>query len=109
MLDRSRIKACHIGVGVDLEGRKRVLGMWIEANEGAKFWAGVLTEIRNRGVRNVLIVCCDGLKGLPEAIEATWPQAKVQTCVVHYADVRIMPMWSPIPLRCRGSGLAWSG
>ncbi len=78
-----RIKACHIGVGVDMEGRKRVLGMWIEANEGATFWAGVVTEIRNRGVRDVLIVCCDGLKGLPEAIEATWPQAKVQTCVVH--------------------------
>lgn len=78
-----RIKACHIAVGVDMEGRKRVLGMWIDTNEGAKFWAGVLTEIRNRGVRDVLIVCCDGLKGLPEAIETTWPQAKDQTCVVH--------------------------
>jgi putative transposase len=78
-----RIKACHLAVGVDLEGRKRVLGMWIEATEGAKFWAGVLTELRNRGVRDVLIVCCDGLTGLPEAITATWPKAKVQTCVVH--------------------------
>ena len=78
-----KIKACHLAVGVDLEGRKRVLGMWIEATEGAKFWAGVLTELANRGVRDVLIVCCDGLTGLPEAIAATWPQAKVQTCVVH--------------------------
>lgn len=78
-----RIKACHLVVGVDLDGRKRVLGMWIEATEGAKFWAGVLTELRNRGVRDVLIVCCDGLKGLPEAIAATWPKATIQTCVVH--------------------------
>lgn len=53
-----RIKACHIAVGVDLDGRKRVLGMWIEQTEGARFWAGVLTELRNRGVRDVLIVCC---------------------------------------------------
>jgi putative transposase len=78
-----RIKACHLAIGVDVEGRKRVLGMWIEQTEGARFWAGVLTELRNRGVRDVLIVCCDGLKGLPEAIAAAWPQAIVQTCVVH--------------------------
>ena len=78
-----RIKACHLGVGVDIEGRKRVLGMWIEQTEGARFWAGVLTELRNRGIRDVLIVCCDGLTGLPEAIGAVWPQAIVQTCVVH--------------------------
>lgn len=78
-----RIKACHLAVGVDLEGRKRVLGMWIEATEGARFWSGVLTELRNRGVKDVLIVCCDGLTGLPEAIAATWPKAVVQTCVVH--------------------------
>jgi putative transposase len=78
-----RVKACHLAIGVDLEGRKRVLGMWIEHNEGAKFWAGVLTELRNRGIRDVLIVCCDGLSGLPEAITATWPHATVQTCVVH--------------------------
>jgi len=78
-----RVRACHLAVGVDLEGRKRVLGMWIETTEGAKFWTGVLTELRNRGVRDVLIVCCDGLSGLPEAIGATWPNATVQTCVVH--------------------------
>jgi putative transposase len=78
-----RIKACHLAVGVDLEGRKRVLGMWIEQNEGARFWLGVLTELRNRGIRDVLIVCCDGLTGLPEVIGQVWPQALVQTCVVH--------------------------
>ena len=78
-----RMKACHLAVGVDVTGRKRVLGMWIEQNEGARFWAGVLTELRNRGVRDVLIVCCDGLTGLPEAIAGTWPHAIVQTCVVH--------------------------
>ena len=71
-----RIKACHLAVGVDLEGRKRVLGMWIEQNEGARFWLGVLTELRNRGVRDVLIVCCDGLTGLPEVIGQTWGGVK---------------------------------
>ena len=78
-----RIKACHLAVGVDIEGRKRVLGMWIEQSEGARFWTGVLTELRNRGIRDVLIVCCDGLTGLPESISHVWPQAIVQTCVVH--------------------------
>ena len=78
-----RIKACHLAIGVDLEGRKRVLGLWIEQSEGARFWLGVLTELRNRGIRDVLIVCCDGLTGLPEVIGQIWPQAVVQTCVVH--------------------------
>lgn len=78
-----RNKAAHIAVGVDLDGIKHVLGIWVQTTEGAKFWAGVCAELRNRGVRDVLIVCCDGLTGLPEAIEATWPQATVQTCVVH--------------------------
>jgi len=78
-----RNKAAHIAVGVDLDGVKHVLGIWVENTEGAKFWAGVCAELRNRGVRDVLIVCCDGLTGLPEAIEATWPKATVQTCVVH--------------------------
>jgi putative transposase len=76
-------KAVHIAMGVDLEGRKQVLGMWIEKTEGAKFWLGVLTELKNRGVADVLIVCCDGLSGFPDAIEAVWPKATVQTCVVH--------------------------
>ena len=78
-----RNKAAHIAVGVDLDGTKHVLGIWVQASEGAKFWAGVCAELRNRGVRDVLIVCCDGLTGFPEAIEATWPQATVQTCTVH--------------------------
>ena len=78
-----RNKAAHIAVGVDLDGVKHVLGIWVQATEGAKFWAGVCAELANRGVKDVLIVCCDGLTGFPEAIEATWPQATVQTCVVH--------------------------
>ena len=78
-----RNKAAHIAVGVDLDGVKHVLGIWVQTSEGAKFWAGVLAELRNRGVQDTLIVCCDGLTGFPEAIEATWPQAIVQTCVVH--------------------------
>jgi putative transposase len=78
-----RNKAAHIAVGVDLDGIKHVLGIWVQAAEGAKFWAGVCAELRNRGVRDVLIVCCDGLSGFPEAIEATWPAATVQTCTVH--------------------------
>jgi len=78
-----RNKAAHIAVGVDLDEVKHVLGIWVQASEGAKFWAGVCAELANRGVRDVLIVCCDGLTGFPEAIEATWPQATVQTCTVH--------------------------
>lgn len=78
-----RNKAAHIAVGIDLDGVRHVLGIWVQATEGAKFWAGVCAELANRGVRDVLIVCCDGLSGFPEAIEATWPHATVQTCVVH--------------------------
>jgi putative transposase len=78
-----RNKAAHIAVGVDIEGIKHVLGIWVQTSEGAKFWASVCAELANRGVRDVLIVCCDGLTGFPEAIEATWHNATVQTCVVH--------------------------
>ena len=76
-------KAAHIVVGVDLDGIKHVLGIWVQTNEGANFWAGVMAELANRGVKDVLIACCDGLVGLPEAIEATFPKTVVQTCVVH--------------------------
>jgi putative transposase len=77
-------RPCYLAIGVDVEGRKHIFGVWLgDGGEGASFWAAVLTEIRNRGVDDVLFVCCDGLKGLPAAIEATWPQASVQTCVVH--------------------------
>ena len=101
-------RAAHIAVGVDSDGIKHVLGIWIQAAEGAKFWAGVCAELANRGLKDVLIVCCDGLTGFPEAIEATWPNAMVQTCVVHYADVRIMPMWARDALWGAGSLLEWS-
>lgn len=77
-------RAAYLAVGVDVEGRKHVLGVWLgDGDEGAKYWLTVLTELRNRGVDDVLLVCCDGLKGLPDAIEATWPQALVQSCVIH--------------------------
>ena len=76
-------KAAHIVLGVDTDGIKHVLGIWVQTGEGAKFWLQVLTELRNRGVRDVLIACCDGLEGLPEAIETIWPKTVVQTCVVH--------------------------
>ena len=78
-----RNKAAHIAVGVDMDGIKHVLGIWIQTTEGAKFWAGVCAQLANRGIADVLIVCVDGLTGFPEAIEATWPQSTVQTCVVH--------------------------
>lgn len=78
-----RNKAAHIAVGVDMDGIKHVLGIWIQATEGAKFWAGVCAQLANRGIADVLIVCVDGLTGFPEAIEATWPDSTVQTCVVH--------------------------
>lgn len=78
-----RNKAAHLAIGVDIDGVKHVLGIWVQTAEGAKFWAGVCADLANRGIADVLIVCCDGLTGLPEAIEATWTQATVQTCVVH--------------------------
>jgi transposase-like protein len=72
-------------MGINLDGERDVLGLWVgpAGGEGAKFWMTTLTELRNRGVRDSFIVCCDGLKGLPDAIRATWPQADVQLCVVH--------------------------
>jgi putative transposase len=76
-------KAAYLAVGVDADGYKHVLGIWLGRDEGASFWAGVLAELRNRGVKDVLFVCCDGLKGLPEAVKATWKDATVQTCVIH--------------------------
>lgn len=80
---RVTTRSAHIAVGVDMDGIKHVLGIWVQAEEGASFWAHVCAELANRGVQDVLIVCCDGLVGLPEAIEATWPDSLVQTCVVH--------------------------
>ena len=76
-----------VAIGVDLSGERDVLGLWLgpTGGEGAKAWVTMLTELRNRGLADALIVCCDGLRGLPDAIRATWPQATVQTCVVHMA------------------------
>src|SRR4051812_30572714 len=78
-----RNKSVYIALAVTLAGAKEVLGLWIEQNEGAKFWLKVINELKTRGVRDLLITCCDGLKGFPEAIEAVFPQAVVQTCIVH--------------------------
>jgi len=76
-------RAVYVAIGVDLEGHKEVLGLWTSANEGAKFWLSVLTELKNRGVKDLFIVCVDGLKGFPQAIEAVFPRAQVQLCIVH--------------------------
>ena len=78
-----RRKACYVVMGVNLDGERDVLGLWFQATEGAKFWMSVLTELKQRGVQDVLIACVDGLKGFPEAIEAVYPQTWVQTCIVH--------------------------
>jgi putative transposase len=92
----------YVAMGISVEGERDVLGMWVgpTGGEGAKQWMNMLTELRNRGILDACIVCCDGLKGLPEAITATWPQASVQTCVVHlvrntlrYASKKY---WAPI-------------
>jgi len=76
-------KAVNIALGVNKDGMKEVLGMWICDNEGAKFWLQVLTELKNRGVQDILIACIDGLTGFPEAIEAVYPKAQIQLCIVH--------------------------
>jgi putative transposase len=76
-------RAVFVAIGVTLTGNKDVLGLWTSANEGAKFWLQILTEIRNRGVQDVLIACVDGLKGFPEAIQAVYPKTQVQLCIVH--------------------------
>ena len=75
--------ACYVALGVNLEGERDVLGIWFQRTEGAKFWLQVLTELKQRGVADVLIFCVDGLTGFPEAIEATFPHSTVQTCLVH--------------------------
>jgi putative transposase len=76
-------RAVYVAIGVELNGHKDVLGLWTSGSEGAKFWLGVLTELKNRGVKDVLIACVDGLKGFPPAIESVFPEARVQLCIVH--------------------------
>jgi putative transposase len=102
--DRSvRNLACYLALGVTCDGEREVLGIWWQETEGAKFWLAVLNDLRRRGVSDVLISCVDGLKGFPEAIEATFPQAWVQTCIVHYADPRVMPTRAWKSLQIAGS------
>jgi len=76
-------RACYLALGLTVEGERDVLGMWFQETEGAKFWMQVLTELKQRGVHDILICCVDGLKGFPEAIEAIFPKTTVQTCIVH--------------------------
>jgi transposase-like protein len=85
--------ACYLAIGVNLDGDRDVLGIWFQHTEGAKFWLQVLTELRTRGVNDVLVCCVDGLQGFPEAIEAVYPTTWVQTCIVHAvrAALRFVP------------------
>ena len=76
-------KAVYTALGLNVEGKKEALGLWISENEGAKFWAGIVTELANRGVKDILIACIDGLKGLPEAIQSVFPNTRIQLCIVH--------------------------
>ena len=76
-------KAVYLVLGINIEGHKELLGIWFSENEGAKFWLSVLTDLQNRGVEHLLIACVDGLKGFPDAINAAYPNAKIQLCIVH--------------------------
>ncbi len=76
-------KAIYLALGINMEGQKELLGMWLSENEGAKFWLNVLTELQNRGVHDILIACVDGLKGFPDAIQTVFPRAQIQLCIVH--------------------------
>jgi len=78
-----RVKAVYLAIGINMNGEKEVLGLWIAQTEGAKFWLQVVTELKNRGVQDIFIACVDGLKGFPEAIEAVYPRTDVQLCIVH--------------------------
>jgi putative transposase len=86
-------KACYLALAINLDGDREVLGLWFQQTEGSKFWMQVLTELKQRGVADILIACVDGLKGFPEAIEAIFPQTTVQTCLVHLirASLKYVP------------------
>jgi len=86
-------KAIYLALGVNMEGHKELLGMWLAENEGAKFWLNVLTELQNRGVKDILIACVDGLKGFPDAINTAFPDTHVQLCIVHMVrnSIRYVP------------------
>jgi len=87
------VKAAYVVLGVDMNGEKEVLGIWIGANESSKFWLGVLNDLRNRGVEKVLIFCVDGLAGFKESIEALYPFARIQRCIIHQirANMKYIP------------------
>ena len=93
--DKSGVKnhSVYIVVGVRSDGTKDVLGLWMQVSEGAKFWLTILSELRQRGVEDILVLCADGLTGLPEAVEAAFPRAIFQTCIVHMvrASTRFVP------------------
>ena len=86
-------KSVYLALGVNMEGHKELLGLWLSENEGSKFWLSVLTELQNRGVKDILIACVDGLKGFPEAINAAYPHTQIQLCIVHMVrnSVRYVP------------------
>ena len=86
-------KAIYLALGVNMEGHKELLGMWLAENEGAKFWLNVLTELQNCGVKDILITCVDGLKGFPEAINTAFPDTHIQLCIVHMVrnSIRYVP------------------
>jgi putative transposase len=85
----------YLALGVTVDGERDVLGLWAGEHgdgEGAKYWLRVLAEVKNRGVRDVCLLVCDGLKGLPDAVGAVWEKTIVQTCIVHYPDTVVMPI-----------------
>lgn len=86
-------RSMYVALGLNLEGHKELLGLWLADTEGAKFWLSVLTKLRNRGVEDILIACVDGLKGFPEAIGSEYPQTLVQLCIVHMVrnSLRFVP------------------
>ena len=86
-------KSIYLALGINMEGHKELLGLWLAETEGAKFWLGVLTELQNRGVRDILIACVDGLKGFPDAINTVYPQTQIQLCIVHMVrnSVKFVP------------------
>lgn len=76
-------KSVYTAIVINIEGNKEVLGLWISETEGAKFWHGIITELSNRGVKDILIACMDGFKGFPEAVNSVFPQTRIQLCIVH--------------------------
>src|SRR5215813_12347755 len=105
----------YVALGVTADGERDILGLWAGEHgdgEGAKYWLRVLAEVKNRGTRDVLMVVCDGLKGLPDAVSAVWEKTIVQTCIVHYPDTAVMPIPGREALvgggdRVRGIGIIW--